>query len=473
MTTLLFFDDYYLNRWENLRRRVGRPQLVPEATFVDPDHLLASGYPTVFRDDLGKWRCLYQGMPAQPINGSRQRFPLVAESDDGIGWEIPDLTDTVPLQDRTFPHQVMPVDEFEEWNHYVDERAEDPQERLKGFVVGRGKASLWTSPDGLVWRQVEGVEWRPGAPDPPSMAFWNEVRQSYVIVARPGPNPHPRRLAVSETRDWRTFSESELTLRSDALDPPLAELYGMPVFPYEGVFIGFVWVYLTVPYQADNPKTMHRYWGGKTYCQLSYSYNGWHFQRSLREPFIPNGPTGELGAGIVRPISMIVDDEQTIRIYSSSSKLEHGYHIEHGHWEKDLGALLMHKLRLDGFMYLESAGGPGILGTRPLFWRGGELCLNVQSGQEVRVQVTDVEGQTIEGYSFDDCEPFSGDALFWEPRWGNGVRLAALGKQLLRLEISLENARIYAIRGDFVPLASREVRRFLETGEEPIPCPGG
>ena len=470
MTTLLFFDDFYLSRWENLRRRVGRPELVPESIFVDPDHGLASAYPTVWRDETGKWRCLYQGksiahMPA------KVSFPLVAESDDGIRWKIPDLTTVVPLPDRRFPNQVMPKDRFGQWDHYVDERAENPEERLKGLVtVSRDKTSLWTSPDGLAWRQVEGVEWRPGTPDPPSNAFWNEMRQSYVIVARPGkPDPlsnalwnevrqshplvgrtdrTPRRYAVSETKDWRTFSEPEVALLCDALDSPLAQFYGLPVFPYEGIYVGFAWIHHTVPYRADDPRTIRKYYGGRTDCQLAYSYNGWHFQRTLREPFMPNAPTGELGSGTMRPISMIVDDEQTIRIYSSASKLEHGYHI----WGRDLGGLLMHRLRLDGFMYLESAGGPGILGTRPLFWRSGEPRLNVQSGHEVRVQVTDAQGKTIEGYGFEDCEPFSGDELFWEPRWKNSVRLADLGERVLRLEISLENARIYAIRGDFLPL---------------------
>ena len=468
MTTMLFFDDHYLNRWENLCRHVGQPELEPEATFTDPAHGLASGYPTVFRTGTGTWRCLYQGksiahMPA------KISFPLLVESDDGIHWEIPDLADKVPLPDRAFPNQVLPMDRFGQWDHYFDEKTDDPQERLKGLITSDKGALLWTSPDGLVWREVEGVEWRPGSPDPPSMAFWNEVRQSYVIMARPGRNPHPRRLAVSETKDWRSFSESELTLRADALDLPLTELYGNPAFPYEDMFVGFVWVYNTVPYRADNPTTHRKYYGGRTYGQLSYSYNGWHFQRSLREPFIPNAPTGELGAGIMRPMSMIVDDDQCIRIYSNASKLEHGYHIQ----GTDLGALVMHRLRLDGFMYLESAGGAGILGTRPLFWRGGEVRLNVQSGQEARVQVTDGQGQTIEGYEFDNCEPFAGDELFWEPRWKSGIGMAALGNQMLRLEISLENARLYAVRGDFVAPSGREIRRFLETGEEPTHVPGG
>ena len=464
MTTLLFFDDFYLDRRENLSRHVGRPELVPEATFEDPDHWVSSGYPTVFRHESGAWRCLYLG---KPLGDPQERYPLLAESDDGIGWETANLTKLVPLPDRRFPHQVMPVDEFGEWDCYVDDKAEDPNERLKGLVVNRERTALWTSPDGLRWTRVEGVEWRAGTPDPPSTAFWNEVRHSYVISARPTPRPHPRRVAFSETKDWRTFSEQELVLMADGLDTPLAELYGMIVFPYEGKFIGLLWVYHT------DPTAMSKFFGGKTDCQLAYSYNGWHFQRALREPFIPNAPTGELGAGTVRPTSLVVDNEQAIRIYSSSSKLEHGHHI----FGDDPGAILMHRLRLDGFVYLESDGGPGLLGTRPLFLRSGEVQLNVQSGHEVRVQVTDIDGKPVEGYTFDDCEPFRGDDLFWTPRWKHNRRLTELAEQFIRVEIRLNHARLYAIRGDFIPRAhlhatQSEARRLMAGGEEPFSSPG-
>ena len=49
-STILFFDDWYLHRRENLVRHVGRPKLVTEGIFIDP-HLDPSwGYPTVFVD---------------------------------------------------------------------------------------------------------------------------------------------------------------------------------------------------------------------------------------------------------------------------------------------------------------------------------------------------------------------------------------------------------------------------------------
>ena len=216
-TTLLFWDDYYLNRRENLKRRVGQPELVPEATFEEPNFWISSGYPTVFRHESGVWRMLYNGkssFPDEQGQYSHDRFPLLAESDDGIRWRTPDLTRRVPLPDRRFPHQVMPVDEFGQWDCYFDERAEDPNERVKGLVMlsAGERTGLWTSPDGLSWKRVAGVQWRAGENiDPPSTAFWNEVRQSYVISARPS-RRLKRVVAFSETTDWRHFTDEELVL---------------------------------------------------------------------------------------------------------------------------------------------------------------------------------------------------------------------------------------------------------------------
>ena len=93
--TLLFWDDYYLDTWQNLNRQIGQPELVPEGTFRDPHFWNSSGYPTIFRHESGIWRMLYNGKSTRPDDNGRyshRRWPLLAESDDGIGWRIPDLT---------------------------------------------------------------------------------------------------------------------------------------------------------------------------------------------------------------------------------------------------------------------------------------------------------------------------------------------------------------------------------------------
>ena len=70
--------------------------------------------------------------------------------------------------------------------------------------------------------------------------------------------------------------------------------------------------------------------------------------------------------------------------------------------------------------------------------------MNVQSqGGYARAQVTDPDGAPLAGYAFAACEPFSGDDTAWQP------------------------ARLYAIRGDFVPVYGRRYREFSVQGIVP------
>jgi len=59
----------------------------------------------------------------------------------------------------------------------------------------------------------------------------------------------------------------------------------MPILQYEQLFVGLLWVYHTDP-KVDGT---NKYLLGKIDCQLAYSYDGWHFQRTVREPF--GGPS--------------------------------------------------------------------------------------------------------------------------------------------------------------------------------------
>jgi hypothetical protein len=409
--TLLFLDDQRLNQRDNVERRLGTPELIPESVFVDPAVNTAWGYPGVFHDPVsGKWRLLYLGWTGPELG---KRFPLLAESDDGLHWSPRDTTRELDLPDRRFPHQVLPLDQFAEWPAcYVDPYA-PPAERLKGLVIYHTDpfhiaTALWVSPDGLHWTRKPGIEWQNPGADPGTAVFWNAVRQSYVFTSRP--DWTDRRIALFETRDWQHFTTPELALQTDPLDSPLTQLYGMPVFPYEGYYIGLLWLFHTVPQVSGS--SPHKSFGGHVDCQLTYSLNGWHFQRSLRTPFMPNGPTGALDAGCLYPSTLIEHDDRWLWIYSSVSRREHA-DIPLGE-----GAIATYRLRRDGFVFLESLNGPGTVGTVTLAWHSGEPALNVLAPEgEVRVQVTDPEGHPLPGYTFADCLPFTGDAIAWHPTW--------------------------------------------------------
>ena len=469
---LLFFDDQYLDRRENLTRRLGQPTPVPEGTYRDPDLDPSWGYPSVFVDpESGRWRCLYQAqLPRSYISsyGRMRHVALLVESEDGVHWRAPDLTSAAPLEDRVRPHQVLPLAGFGEWGPcFYDTRTDDPAERLKAFVSFRDSsgtsAPLYVSADGRSWRRLAGRSWHPTGIDPAVSGFWNPVRDSYVIAARPYWGD--RRIAVYETRDWRTFSEREVAMRPDGEDTPAAQVYGMPVFPYAHLFIGLLWIYHTTPVVGGG-----KFIGGKVDCQLAYSYNGWHFQRCQRLPLLPNAAPGEPGYGCIYPSSLVVSsapaatgDDQMIRIYSSASEGEHAQLLSEP--ERGEGRLLLHELRLDGFVYLEPAGGPGSLTTRPQYLLGDRLTINVQVPHgRLRVQVTDSACRPLAGYGYEDCAGFTGDSRAWEPVWRDGRTIGALRGQVIRLEVELFNGRLYALRGELHPATSRGARTGTANG---------
>ena len=56
-----------------------------------------------------------------------------------------------------------------------------------------------------------------------------------------------RRVAMQQSADFREWSEPELLLEPDPLDPPQAQFYGMPAFPYEQNYVGFLWFFTARP----------------------------------------------------------------------------------------------------------------------------------------------------------------------------------------------------------------------------------
>lgn len=454
MSTLLFFDDQHLNLLGNISRKIGRPKRLEQYRYQDLNAVIAWGYPTVYFDEGSrKWRMTYQHCTT-----TFPRIPLLAESDDGYHWTPRSTIKECEIQDRLRENQLLPIDEFSEWSAtYVDPYASE-EERIKAFVVYHTskhflKSYLWFSPDGIRWTRAEGTEWQKIAPDPATSVFWNAERKSYTFISRP--DWTDRRLAIFETKDWKTYSEPELLLQADSLDTNLANLYGMPVFPYEGYYIGLLWVYH--PSQEVIGHCPHKFYGGNVDCQLAYSLDGWRFMRGLRTPFIPNGEPGDPDSGCVYPSSIRTLEDGSMIIYASASTHEHA--------QEGNTSILMYELRKDGFVFLESNGGKGIVGTRPLYYEGGEVEINLQSqGGYARVQITDWSGNPIEGFTFEECVPFSGDDTAWSPVWKSGKSLTEFTGKAIRIEIELFNSRLYAIRGRIMSLYAGKCWRLVHEG---------
>ncbi|MDP6779612.1 MAG: hypothetical protein QGI83_22850 [Candidatus Latescibacteria bacterium] len=449
MKTLLFFDDWWLLRRLNMERRLGTPEWVPEAVLEDNICEGTWNNPFVFRDEeTDKWIGLYGGH-YYPEPGVRHSTGLnIAESDDGIHWVKPDVSERVPIPDRNRPNQVLSVGTCDGGPAFLDERDPDPERRLKllysgysdrrmggGDMMAR-ELMLATSADGYAWR-VEALEnWGVRPLDAPISAFYNDELGTYMVNSRPLLGD--RRVALTPTSDFKRFEDPILVMHPDPEDPPLVQFYGMPVYPYDGMYIGLLWRIHIDPFVLTISQ-------GEVDCCLTYSRNGLVFNRAYHEPFVPRNPRGMYGGGCLYPSCVVVDDDHQIRLYSGASKT--------GHFQTNAvtdAALALHTLRLDGFVYLESYATTGSVATRPVQFHGPNLTLNVCAPYgTVRAQLIDSEGKPYPGFGFEDSVPFTGDELFHSPKWKGDPGIATLGGSPVHIEIEVTRGEIYAIRGDF------------------------
>ena len=134
----------------------------------------------------------------------------------------------------------------------------------------------------------------------------------------------------------------------------------------------------------------------------------------------------------------------------------------------------MHRLRLDGFVFLEAPSGQGRLKTRALLVQGERLSFNVQApGGRLLVGITDADGNPIPGYGPEDCSPCSADSTGWVPRWKDTARFGSLKGRAVQLELELSGGRLYAVGGDFRMLSAKEGMRYMRFGTPPDPSGWG
>lgn len=471
LKTWLFWDWWHIEHQDNAELCQGRAEWQPEGTYEDPTFDYLGCWPTVWQDaQSGGWRMLY----------CNTGFPLTlmgAESDDGVRWRPVNCPNVQPPGEKYAANHLFTVQQANGGPVYRDpvaadgrpfklyciqrggaavERARlDPESYFHEIVTGEGAKPyladqlMLTSADGLTWEVDQKARWGrpPWHPDPPINCYYDQKRGQHVMITRPGWGD--RRIAIQTSADARRWSGPELIMQPDPLDPPQVQMYGMPVIPYEGQFVGLLWM---AHFSNSHPlKRFNQLWGPID-CQLTYSFDGIHFQRGLREPFVALNEPGMPASGVVYPTCLIEHDGE-MRIYSAATPDLHHQYARTQFERKGKNppaAVVLHTLRKDGFTYLASRGHWGTLTTKPLSLLAPSLHLNAAAPQgEVRFQATDLECRPIPGFTFDDCEAFREEDSLERPiRWRDKNNEELVGK-VVRLEMTFRNARIYALRGSF------------------------
>ena len=110
---------------------------------------------------------------------------------------------------------------------------------------------------------------------------------------------------------------------------------------------------------------------------------------------------------------------------------------------------MIYEMRLDGFCSLKTWGREGVLRTKVIIPRAGDMRLNVRTMAHTAIWVQMLDGETaqpIPGYTWDEAIPISGDHLYAKPQWQDRHDLAELVDRPVRVEIAMREAELFAIR---------------------------
>ena len=456
----LFVDDHLVETKEGLIRTYhsfekysGNPVLRGDRPWEE-DRVFVYG--TVLPDEEGPgYRLWYHASADGYLN-------LYATSEDGINWDRPNLglveRDGIPENNLIFwrsKEDHMPQVIHTPWEL-------DPQKRYKLINYDYGRtppdhmtSGFWAaySADGINWTEVEE---NPVLVDPGDVGnfVWDPHAERYLGYPKtfaPVRGYRRRCVGFTSTTDFEKWPPAELILVPDEVDDRWVtedgqhtDLYGLSAFAYESTYLGFLWIF-----RIEDGSN-----GGRIFVELVSSDDGIHWarQEGERPPILPVGEAGSWDQAMVTTLNQPLVEGDEIRLYYGGFT---DYHTGEGK-----GAIGLATLRKDGFASLDAGSEMGTVTTRPLLGSEEELRLNTDASEGwVKVEVLDSEGNVIEGYGQDDCDPISSDAMDQKVTWGSRSELPQTNGSL-RFRFLLVNAVLYSF------MAGERVR--LDTPNPPL-----
>ena len=453
MKSILFLDDWLVERRVGMERVWGKPCFVKELfTNFHPHVLGYGGYFSLFFDEsIGRYVMYLAVYPPEADPGT---FVLRLTSDDPYQWQNPSFDLNASPAWKGFEHVVTKEDGDRFWPLVTRSLRGTPlaqRGRYVATLIPSDRSDQYSylafSDDGLHFTVDRQNPWHNARSDTWSGITWNPYAQLFQIATRPV--NVDRRIAVITTSDFRKFSKPVTLLQPDALDPLGTEFYSMPVQRYEDIFIGLLHIFRTDTFEE------HRYkMGGRTETELTYSYNGFNWYRTPRVPFISTREYGLQGGGQNYGMELLRTEDNRLLLYSSASRGEHAAYTDMQKAGIDTAGYfgpLLYELRLDGFCSLKTLGKDGFLRTKTIIPKAGAISLNLRTAPHTvtRVQILDGEtAQPIPGYTFEEAIPISGDHLFAQPCWQERADLSALVDQPIRIELAMRETELFAIRLD-------------------------
>ncbi len=460
----LFLDDYLIQERSGVARRyhpfekhAANPVLKPDQPWEgEVAYLFGSVLPNESRTGYRMWYHTHRGYRN-----------LYATSEDGVHWIKPKLgiaefngsrANNIFIERPKESH--LPIVIHTPWDA-------DPNRHYKLIYYDYGRTDAKHPVSGFYGAySADGVHWskelsEPVLPDPGDIGnfVWDPNRGRYIGYAKifaAVRGFRRRSIGFTSTRDFEHWPPTELILAPDEVDDRWVEsdrqhtdFYGLAAFPYESMYLGFLWVFRISEGTNDGP----------IHLELVSSRDGirWKRQEGDRPPILALGPSGSWDGGMLHTATQPVINGDTIHLFYGASDQTHESSIAGGWGNCAIG---LATLRKDGFASLDAGAEIATITTRPIENLQGGLRLNANAGKGwIKVEILDDDGEVVPGFGLDQCQPLKKDGLDQPVSWENRRTLPPL-KTPRRIRFQLQNASLYAFRAD------QPVR--LATAPEPL-----
>ncbi len=383
--------------------------------------------------------------PAPQLRNGGQDVVLLATSSDGLAWDKPALGlhafDGSTANNIVFDAHSPAV--------IVDRFEREPARRYKMLAYHRGGYLAAFSADGVRWAESAKNPVFPGG-DTMSLTQDPRTGEFLAYFKKPDPSGPGRVVWLTRSRDFQTWSEAKLVLRTDAEDNRWAtrpeqrtDVYGMTVLLHAAGFVGLPRIFQVID---ESPKGTKKAVGqsgqdGAIDVQLATSGDGENWHRSTpRLAMIPRGAPGTFDGGVILGTTnggVEVRDE--FWLYYTAINTGHGAPIPPK--QSAIGRAVW---RRHGFASLDAGPAGGRVETKALRLAEPRLEINADASRgDVRVALLEADGRPIARRALADCEPLRGDDVRWRVRWRDGATVPT--DRAVRLRIEMTSARLYSV----------------------------
>lgn len=423
-----------------------------------------NGYPNVIYDRKDKiYRCYYTlfiadsdsaGTPLEE-RGKKKYTPgperitglCYACSRDGLHWEKPELGRVEFEGSRrnnilfSYVHGTGVFLDEEEW---------DPDKRYKlvtkvDYAPGCGYMAVGFSGDGIHFGELR--KWTGGQPraDTHNFVFRDPGTGRFILITRIWRNGQ-RIAAKCESEDFLNWSEPVEIFRGRGFED---QIYSMPVFVYNGLYLGIPSVYHEGDTEEENYDTVD--------LRLAYSADLEHWEEAVTgENFMERGnghyPDGEFDCGCIFAAAPVAEGERLYFYYMGGNGRHTAFRetsFSRGYIEKDCFVCCTQK----------NAGQEAVLTTNPFFFYGKKLSVLVRAGAEasVVIEALDKEGRVrMKGRpekrtgAGTGTEPAAWRTVVWEESFENTWK-----PETCTLRIRFSHAQIYGMEGELELMGSK------------------